>query len=92
MVRCLSCGGTYAPILADGMQYFHVCPPLTRAELEAAVHAGALTLPKGETVDEAHARRAYERVNKRDENIVPHADPRRVATIKLAGAGVETLP
>ena len=28
MVRCVTCGGEYAPVQPDGMQYFHVCPPI----------------------------------------------------------------
>jgi hypothetical protein len=26
---CLSCGGRYWPVQADGSLYFHVCPPLS---------------------------------------------------------------
>lgn len=34
MNRCLSCGGTYDPISADGVPYFHVCPPITAVRAE----------------------------------------------------------
>lgn len=88
MVKCNSCGGTYEPVLADGMQYFHACPPLSAPELQAAVDAGDVELPKGETVDDAIARRTYERANKRDENVVPGADPTEDAPIKAEGDGV----
>jgi len=76
MQQCRSCGGTYEPIQADGSLYFHACPPLSGAELKAAVDAGKVTLPidpvtnAPETVDVAVSRRVYERFNKRDENIV----------------------
>jgi hypothetical protein len=45
-VRCQTCGGEYDSILADGSQYFHACPPLSAAELRAAVKAGTVTLSK----------------------------------------------
>jgi hypothetical protein len=44
MVQCKACGGTYAPVLADGMLYFHVCPPLSVPELHAALAAKTLAL------------------------------------------------
>lgn len=28
MVQCPTCGGTYAPVLADGYRYFHRCSPM----------------------------------------------------------------
>lgn len=28
VVKCNACGGTYSPVQPDGMQYFHVCPPI----------------------------------------------------------------
>jgi len=34
--RCLTCGGIYRSPLADGMEYFHACPPLSDAELRRA--------------------------------------------------------
>jgi predicted membrane-bound mannosyltransferase len=33
-------------VLEDGSQYFHACPPLSAAELRAAVEAGAVALTK----------------------------------------------
>lgn len=87
MVKCQSCGGIYEPVLSDGMQYFHACPPLSAPELQAAVDAGAVTLPKGETVEEAVLLRTYERANKRDENVVAGSDPDKDAPIKAEGDG-----
>jgi len=90
MLKCQSCGATYEPIQRDGSQYFHACAPLSRSELKAAVAAGKIKLPKGETVDDAHARRTYERPNKRDENL--KATRGKGATeIKAEGAGAVEL-
>lgn len=44
MVKCLSCGGTFTPILADGTQYFHACPTLAAHEIVTAIDAGTLAL------------------------------------------------
>lgn len=86
MVKCNACGGTYEPVLLDGMEYFHRCPPLSVVELAAAIAAGKVALPVGETPDVAVTRRIYERTNARDENIV--VDSRTGAvSIKSAGAG-----
>jgi hypothetical protein len=87
MVQCKSCGGRYEPIQADGMEYYHRCPPLSRAELDVAVKDGRVTLPKDETVDDAVLRRTYERTNLRDENR-PSTRPKDPDAIKAAGAGV----
>jgi hypothetical protein len=43
-VQCVTCGGTYTPVQPDGTQYFHRCPPLSVAELKAALDAKALQL------------------------------------------------
>jgi hypothetical protein len=68
MVECLSCGGRYEPLQADGTLYFHRCPPLSLPELKAAIDSGRVKLPKGETPEDAIERRVYERVDRRDEN------------------------
>jgi hypothetical protein len=68
MLECQSCGGRYDPIGPDGLQYFHRCPPLSAPELAKAVKDGRITLPEGETVEDAVQRRTYERANLRDEN------------------------
>lgn len=87
MVKCQSCGGTYEPVLTDGLLYYHACPPLSAVELQAAVDAGAVKLPKGETVDDAIVLRTYERANKRDENVVAGSDPDKETPIKAEGDG-----
>lgn len=69
MLQCVTCGGVYAPTLADGTQYFHRCPPLSGVELAAAVAAGKVVLPGGETPAIAVNNRVYERNALRDENL-----------------------
>lgn len=32
MNKCKSCGGEYEPTQADGIQYFHACPPVWDAQ------------------------------------------------------------
>jgi len=87
MVKCLTCGGVYSPVLPDGLPYFHVCPPLSAVELAAAVAGGKVALPIDpvtllpETPAVAVARRTYERATKRDENVKPDG------TLKAAGTG-----
>lgn len=90
MIQCNSCGGTYQPVQADGMLYFHRCPPLSLAELTTAVANGKVTLPNGETPDVALTRRAYERNALRDENL-PGTKTSDAGKMKLAGAGVVTV-
>lgn len=90
--RCKACGGIYELLLPDGMQYFHTCSPLPRADVQKAVDAGTIVLRPGETVDDALGRRSFERPNKRDENVTPGADQTKPATMKSAGAGVDQVP
>jgi hypothetical protein len=98
MLKCLSCGATYEPVLADGMAYFHRCAPLSAPQLAAAVAAGKIVLPVDpvttlpESPDMAVARRTYERAQLRDENIKgPAARPDLPAPMKAAGKGVQDL-
>lgn len=88
MVKCKACGGVFQPVQADGTQYFHACPPLSAAELDAAVTGGKVVLPNGETVSDAISRRIYERANKRDENLVSTL-AKDAGTMKSAGAGTQ---
>lgn len=49
MVECVTCGGRYEPMLPDGTQYFHACPPLAVHELKARLDDGTLALSKADT-------------------------------------------
>lgn len=89
MVQCKTCGGIYSPIQGDGTQYFHRCPPLSVAELTAAVAAGKVVLPAKETPDIAVQLRTYERAALRDENL-PGTKVSDAGKMKALGAG--TLP
>jgi len=96
MLKCNACGGTYQPTTPDGLQYFHRCPPLSLAELTAAVQAGKIQLPVdpvtkvAETPDVAIQRRSYERANLRDENLQATSGAGAKA-MKAAGDGTTTL-
>lgn len=68
-VMCNACRGTYETVLRDGRPYFHACAPLSAAELELLTAARVVTLPPGESIEDAMQQRTYERSNKRDENI-----------------------
>lgn len=89
-VRCNSCHGEYAPTGRDGTAYFHVCPPLSPWELDAAVAAGLVTLTKDE-LDEVNAGiRTVPRPLERDENVRGgHGDTARQA--KADGTGVTPI-
>ena len=97
MLKCTACGGVYMPTTADGLQYFHRCPPLSLAELIAKVQAGKIALPNDpitgvpETPDVAITRRSYERANLRDENLRATSGA-GANLIKAAGDGTTTLP
>jgi len=68
-LRCRLCGGIYDDRGADGMLYFHACPPLSPAEVAAAIDAGTIRLQPGETLETAIGTRVFPRPGARDENI-----------------------
>lgn len=90
-LECKCCGGVYDDVQPDGLRYFHVCPPLTRAELDQAVSDGRVALPKGETVDQALERRVYLRGGARNENAVQSTDAAIRGAIVAEGKGVREL-
>lgn len=91
-LQCVSCGGTYDDVLADGCQYFHVCPPLSFAELQAAVTDRRVVLGEKETVEEAYVARPYLRADARNENADPRPTHGRPSPIVAEGKGVRELP
>jgi hypothetical protein len=91
-VQCVTCGGTYDQVMPDGYQYFHVCPPLSVAELARAVQDGRVVLERGESVEEAHGLRIYERTGKRDERAVQRTHEELAPQIVDAGRGVVAAP
>ncbi len=71
MQKCNTCGGTYAPILPDGMRYFHACPPLHRVRVKhqdgtTAVVDVDKVVPTDERLEDVFV----ERADKRDENVM----------------------
>ncbi len=90
MNKCHTCGATYLPIQRDGTTYFHRCSPLSAAELAAAVAAGKVSLPEGETADDAVLNRTYERHNARNENL-PSTAEQHGGKLLAAGAGVSDI-
>jgi hypothetical protein len=54
LLKCRTCGGEYDTRTADGLQYFHTCPPLSVQELKDAIAAGTLLLrPRDQRVLDA---------------------------------------
>lgn len=88
MLQCQTCFGTYAPIGADGIAYYHACPPLSQPEIQLAIVRGLIVLAKDETLPQAMQRRSYPRSMKRDENLAVVGElPQLVAV----GRGVLTV-
>jgi len=71
-IRCKCCLGEYDDVLADGMRYFHVCPPLSSAELRELLERDELALPD-------HLARGLAAAKERDEQFpVPEGAPTNV--------------
>lgn len=87
-VQCVSCGGTYDDVTADGYLYFHTCPPLSVAELQKAVDTARVVLPADETVEIAHGLRSYLRASARNENVGPPLGRDKTPSIIAEGKGV----
>jgi hypothetical protein len=90
LLQCVTCGGSYRDTNPDGTAYFHACPPLSSAELTAAVAGGKVALPGGESADQAVSRRLYLRSQARDENLQP-VGVNKPAVVKAAGKGATVL-
>jgi hypothetical protein len=59
-LRCESCGGTYSSHQADGLLYFHACPPERVVEVEGPRGRRGPRVPERVAID-----------SPRDENVVP---------------------
>jgi hypothetical protein len=77
--KCKACKGTYNPKQADGVAYFHACPPLSEAEAKGT--PAEAVLKAGGTV---------ERADKRDENIRTDTTGKAIGIV-AEGAGVEEV-
>lgn len=69
MQQCKVCGGTYENTLPDGMQYFHVCPPLQRVEVERDGRRRLVSPEEVIASDKVIAERAIPRPGARNENV-----------------------
>ena len=58
MLECLTCGGRYEPLLPDGLQYFHACPPLAVHELKAGLEGETIRLSRADAQRLADAEEA----------------------------------
>jgi hypothetical protein len=82
MMECLTCHGRYDTVQADGTLYFHRCPPLSVAELKAAIDSGAVQLPTP-VADRLKA------AQDADTTTPPKADELARADLVLAGVVVD---
>jgi len=58
LYRCNACGGTYRDADARGVSYFHACPPLSAAEVDALDALTQAALYPGVTLPADPAARA----------------------------------
>lgn len=89
--QCMGCGGVYAPVQPDGTRYFHVCPPISDADVRAALGLGddETKWSKKDRLDFTEYPRM--RDGHRDENVVPPAPGDDVVTMKRAGFGAADI-
>lgn len=69
MTKCTACGATYLPLLADGTRYFHVCPPLSDADVVAALGVPSDDAKQTPAHKAAIAAASRVRANARNENV-----------------------
>ena len=60
--QCTACGGVYEPLGADGVAYYHVCPPVTRVPVLRAGVAQLVDLAAVKLVDVVVVQRAGAKV------------------------------
>lgn len=91
MLQCNTCGGIYPRFQADGTQYFHACPPLSDAEITAAL--GLPLDPTTWTKAQLLAFNSASRVrpNARDENLIS-TKAVDTGSLKAAGLGTKAAP
>lgn len=67
-LRCISCQGEYDDVGADGVPYFHACPPIARVRIRRDGQALTVDLADLLPTDERIADVTRERPDRRDEN------------------------
>jgi hypothetical protein len=86
--QCNTCQGEYDELGADGMLYFHACPPLHRARVRREGQELELEASELRETDEVLERRTINRPDHRDENRNPNdRDERGLARIRAEGRG-----
>lgn len=66
---CQSCGGRYEPIGADGVRYFHACPPQRRVRVRRGATELLVALEEVLDTDVQLEELDVERPNRRNENV-----------------------
>ena len=83
---CNTCGGRYDDVLADGLRYFHACPPRRRARVRRGAAELVVdldqVLPGDVWLDDV----TDERPDRRDEN-VPSTRGESSGQVKAHGKG-----
>jgi hypothetical protein len=80
MLKCNTCGGTYQDTTKGGIAYFHACGPIPNPLYQPDPTKPLFNLQQ-----------FIERPNKRDENLLPNADPKLPAIMVSAGTGVTAV-
>jgi hypothetical protein len=69
--QCNACGGIYDDLGADGVAYYHVCPPITLVPVQRAGKAQLVPLTDLQGADEIVVQRGAERVQVPVEKALP---------------------
>lgn len=77
-LTCPACGATYARYCADGLEYFHVCAPLSEAELVQRGHGVSGVIPPQVLRDGHRDERPVVDRNRHPEDRQNHAPIERV--------------
>lgn len=92
--ECLSCGGVYESVQADGTTYQHACPPVRAVRVKGSDGRERTALLSDVRVDDERLEElSVPRDNARDETVDPRAalvNGRR--PLKAEGLGVREVP
>lgn len=68
-LQCVTCGGVYDPVAADGLPYFHACPPLRKLRVANVDGTFSTVDPGQEGVRKVHGERFEPRADARNDNV-----------------------
>ena len=95
-MQCGSCGGVYESTTADGLLYFHACPPVPIAVTVKRAGAELEVLPGDvQKTDEQVRVRFAERADRRDENVQVAGFDKKgqpIVQVKIEGKGAAPVP